>query len=367
LRQSMSIYLDALRLFAAIGVFLFHSGAFIAPWLSGVLRSQGFECVAVFFVLSGFVIRFASVEKEHDWRQYLGARAMRLYSVAGLAIVLTLVVDAIGIRINPKFYEHTSQFNSTTSAGDILSYLTFTNELWFRHAVVGSNEPYWSLGFEAAYYLFFAAAIYASGWRRALLLLVWAVIAGPKIIATLPLWLMGVGTYELLRSPNIQLKRPVYMGLGLVVGSVALYVLNRYSHWHQGVGTIFNPASMNDLMLAALYMTITGGAVAINIIGFHLIASKGFQWPQFIGKAIKWLAGGSFTLYLMHEPLLALARAAFPNIAGRPLLGAGVLIAILAAILLLAEFGERRKRLFRRLLDLGRDHHIIAAADSAGQ
>lgn len=366
MRSATSIYLDTLRWLAAVGVFLFHSGSFIAPWLFGVLRDQGSECVAVFFVLSGFVIRFVSLEKERDWPQYLRARAARLYSVTLVALVLTLGADAIGTRMDPGFYNQSDWFNPTTSIGDVISYLTFTNEIWFRHVVVGSSQPYWSLGFEAAYYLFFAAAVYAGGWKRVALLALWAAVAGPKIVSTLPLWLIGVATYEITRSSSFNPRFPRLVGAALMLASVAIYLLNKYEFWSYGAGALFKPESPQALLHSAGYMTVVGVAVACNLIGFDLIARAGFRWPGAFGDAIRWLAGGSFTLYLVHEPLLALARAAYPDVTARQGLGSVIMIGVFVATLLVAELGERRKALFRKIIHLvtaGRDRIVHNPAD----
>lgn len=350
MRSATSIYLDTLRWLAAVGVFLFHSGSFIAPWLLGVLRDQGSECVAVFFVLSGFVIRFVSSEKERDYRQYLRARAARLYSVTIVALVLTLAMDAIGTRLDPEFYNRSDWFNPSTSIWDIVTYLTFTNEIWFRHVVVGSAQPYWSLGFEAAYYLFFAAAVYAGGWKRVAWLALWAVVVGPKIISTLPLWLIGVATYDIVKSPKFNPKHPRIIGAALMLASLPLYILNKYEFWSYGAGSLFKPDSLQALLHSAGYMTVVGVAIAGNLIGFDLIARTGFQWPRGFGRTIRWLAGGSFTLYLVHEPMLALARAAYPDVTVRHGQGSVIMIGIFAATLLLAELGERRKALFRKII-----------------
>jgi len=366
LRSATSVYLDTLRWLAAVGVFLFHSGSFIAPWLLGVLRDQGSECVAVFFVLSGFVIRFVSLEKERSWPEYLRARAARLYSVTLIALVLTLGADAIGTRMNPEFYNQSDWFNPNTSVGDIVSYLTFTNEIWFRHSVVGSAQPYWSLGFEAAYYLFFAAAAYAGGWKRIALVILWAAIAGPKIVSALPLWLIGVATYEITRSARFNPSFPRLIGTALMIGSVAIYLLNKYEFWSYGAGALFKPDSLQALLHSAGFMTVVGVAVACNLVGFDLIARTGFRWPSIFSRTIRWLAGGSFTLYLVHEPLFALARVTYPDVTTQRVLGSVIMVSVFCITLLVAELGERRKILFRRLIHLATGGSHQAARGPAG-
>ena len=49
--KNTSVYLDLLRLTAALCVFLDHSRAFVTPGLPASEASYGAEAVAVFFVL----------------------------------------------------------------------------------------------------------------------------------------------------------------------------------------------------------------------------------------------------------------------------------------------------------------------------
>ena len=65
MRRELSVYLDVLRLSAALTVFVSHlswiqiSGGFL--WQ---LQFLGHDAVMVFFVLSGFVIQYAADTKE---------------------------------------------------------------------------------------------------------------------------------------------------------------------------------------------------------------------------------------------------------------------------------------------------------------
>ncbi|MES3043939.1 acyltransferase family protein, partial [Sphingomonas faeni] len=61
--KNMSVYLSLLRFAAAIAVVLGHARAFVVPNLQNFLTIHGGEAVAVFFVLSGFVIRFVTAER----------------------------------------------------------------------------------------------------------------------------------------------------------------------------------------------------------------------------------------------------------------------------------------------------------------
>ncbi|MCK1642984.1 acyltransferase [Bradyrhizobium sp. 157] len=348
MNKAQSTYLDLLRLLAAIGVFINHSATTLTPWVTPLISGHGSECVAVFFVLSGFVISYVAENRERDASTYIVARIGRLYSVALLAILVTLVADYAGNSINQEIYTRLSsepRFYQAPSWPAVLSYLTFTNELWLTHKVVGTNSPYWSLGFEVPYYVIFGIALFARGNVRTILLGAAALIVGPKILAYLPLWLMGSLTFKLCE----RVKPSLLLGGLLMATSVLIYVATRTVLWQFFV-PMYHPWSIWALAKGVIYFYPIGLAVAINLIGFSSVARhteiKVFESGA-ISNSISWLAGASFTLYLMHLPLVFLAASVVPDIAKTPTHGVVSIFAIYAITLILAEFGERRKVAFR--------------------
>ncbi|WP_431311886.1 acyltransferase family protein [Sphingomonas lacusdianchii] len=80
MHRNLSIYLEVLRFAAAVAVVLSHARGILFPALPWRLAAHGPEAVAVFFVLSGFVIRFVTVDRnETTWRAYAAARVARIY------------------------------------------------------------------------------------------------------------------------------------------------------------------------------------------------------------------------------------------------------------------------------------------------
>ncbi len=352
MKPRLSLYVELLRLSAAAGVFLFHAGRFLLPWLPTTWIDHGAECVAVFFVISGFVIRHVSVSREVGAAAYASARLARLYSVTLVALVVTLAADGVGRHVNPDAYLGQRWFNPNVDLSDLLAYLTFTNEAWLSHGIFGSDEPYWSLGFEAPYYLAFGLAAYLRGRSRYVALAVWALVVGPKILIYLPLWLVGVATRDILarRAAARSAPRPWLGGL-VVVASFAAYLVLKYGAVGHGRWAMFAAPSVLDLVCGATYFLTVGLIVAANLLGFDLAAGDGPVRARRSAAAIRWLAGGSFTLYLVHEPLLALVRAMDPGVVRNPVEGLLAVALILAASFALAEIGERRKVLFRRVTD----------------
>jgi peptidoglycan/LPS O-acetylase OafA/YrhL len=99
----LSIYLDLVRVTAAQMVVLYHTSfdCFGGAWLRPIFGNTGAPGVIIFFVLSGFVIAWATETKERSFDVYMVNRLARLWSVAIPALALTYVADSIGLAIYP--------------------------------------------------------------------------------------------------------------------------------------------------------------------------------------------------------------------------------------------------------------------------
>ncbi|HJY52187.1 MAG TPA: hypothetical protein VJ349_26610, partial [Stellaceae bacterium] len=85
----------------------------------------------------------------------------------------------------------------------------FLGESWTIRVLPGFNVPYWSLNYEAWYYVLFAAAIFLRGRPRIAALIAAALLAGPRILSLLPVWLMGVAAWRWRAELPWQLGRPL--------------------------------------------------------------------------------------------------------------------------------------------------------------
>jgi peptidoglycan/LPS O-acetylase OafA/YrhL len=153
-------FLDVLRFSAAILVLLSHSATFLDIYLP-VLSDFGSEAVAVFFVLSGYVISYVVAKKEDNPASYFKARAFRIYSVLIPALIITFIFDHIGLSIDSSYYFAHKNFHNDYSFVTITQTLTFLGETLNRHIVFGTNEPIWSIQFECLYYIAFGAILFA--------------------------------------------------------------------------------------------------------------------------------------------------------------------------------------------------------------
>jgi peptidoglycan/LPS O-acetylase OafA/YrhL len=348
LSGNLSVYIDLLRVAAALAVFLDHAGNLIFPHIKDrFIFQQSNNAVALFFVLSGFVINYSTSGKQRNVRSYFVARSSRIYSVALLALAVTIIADVIGMSHDPAIYLN-AKFYRPESIIDAIRCLTFTNEIWFSHAIFGSNEPYWSLGFEVSYYIFFALICFSSGRLRLMAILLWFLVFGPKIALYLPLWLLGVFACKFGLRHRPPLARA--MALAGFTASIAGYLFLSASLSPVAV-PMFYMFNLPSLELASfLNFLLVGVLACINILCFDALTGDRKFWPRGLEHGIKWLAGATFTLYLVHQPLLTMMAALRPDGSRHVLLGCFYCLVVLVIALALAELGERRKRAFARII-----------------
>ncbi len=337
LNRETSVYLDVVRLAAALVVMFGHlagarfTGGFLWP-LGAVMD----DAVTIFFVLSGFVIGHATMGRPVSAREYMVARAARIFSVALPALVLTFALDAAGRELRPDLYTHAWGYVADGRLWQFTCGVLFANQLWWLNVPPGSDLPYWSLGYEVWYYVLFGLVMFTPGRRRWPLVVGGLLLVGPKIAVLFPLWLLGLAANRI--CAGVVFRRDVGWLLcvcGPLAGVGLLLVL-------RGMGpiTVGGPDLMRSYVL--------GIAFAAHIIGFRAIsASFGWALLPFTG-AIRWTAGATFTIYLMHLPVAQFLIAVLPS----PALTMGARLALLgltlAVLYLLAEVTERRKRVWAR-------------------
>jgi peptidoglycan/LPS O-acetylase OafA/YrhL len=337
-----SVYLDLVRFTAALVVFVGHvSGArFTAGflWQVGPYMEQA---VAVFFVLSGYVIGYVTTERETNAATYAMNRLARVASVCLPAVALTLALDAIGRSVSPGLYSAQWGYASDDPLLRIATAVTFTQSVWWSDLSIGSNLPYWSLNYEVAYYVMFGVAAFCGGRRRAALLLLLACCYGPPILMLLPLWLLGLVTFRLGWRPGRLAGWLLFAGSSMLYGGYEAWA------WHSGrplaaLGPPSRPDLPQDYLVAALF--------AANLAGIRAIAADIAPLARRVQRPIRWLAGRTFSLYLFHLPVAQFLAAINPLPPGHPLSRIGILGVTFLLVLLLAEITELRKDALRRWL-----------------
>lgn len=352
MQTSTSIFLDLVRFAAACVVFLSHVTYrelnAVFPWVR-----WGHEAVVVFFVMSGFVIAYVASTRENTPARYAAARLGRLYSVVLPALLLTALLDGAGRSMDSELY--------AGIPGDqvilrLLVNLVFLQESWNLTVMPLSNGPFWSLGYEFWYYAIFGAWILARGPIRFAMIALFCLCAGPRIVAYMPLWLLGVMALRIYRNwTPAPSTRPVLLaGVSLAFFTILAFgnplrplrqaVMERFpdNYLDVGLGRLF----LGDLRFLPEDMLLGALFAAMILLVRDTAPPNSIEGRPGV-RAVRYLAGATFTLYLLHAPLLYFFHA-WLNIdrnSAFSVVGEGVLVFV--SCVLLSHLGERQVGVFR--------------------
>ncbi|QOY93128.1 acyltransferase [Massilia sp. UMI-21] len=347
LGQPFSLYLDLTRLLAALLVVASHFEFFGAiprgawgPW-----THMGREAVIVFFVLSGYVIAATTDRQRLSGRAYAAARLSRVYSVA-LPVLLLALASALAVRAftdiaPPRAYMLDKAYLY------LLLHLLFLGQHWTLAEVPSYLVPYWSLGYEAWYYLLFGLACYLRGARRAVLVALTLALMGYKLWLLLPVWLAGAWLSRGDRGPRLGqgVARGGWLATLLLFGAWVALDLEAPL---RAAGIACWPFPSLPLGSADRFLGdyLVGAIVLAN---FACARDAGFTALLRIAPAVRLLASYTFTLYLSHALVIRLWLTFYPHqrTAGADLLALATLIG--ATTFALGAVTERRRHVARAL------------------
>lgn len=353
-----SFALDTTRWAAAALVLLYHlSTACLAPGVNGpmlrLLEGAGPAAVIWFFVLSGYLIGGGIVLDMRRGRfrfaRYALNRASRLYVVLLPALALGYGIDSARVALvglSPVAgQEAPASYAALTIIGNLLCLQTIAVP------TLGSNGPLWSLACEGFYYVL-APLLLAPLLRGRRPALRWSLlglaatmlcglwIGNPRVPRLFLTWLLGAAlrSYAPRRHHARRLGPPAWI--------VAVALLLGYPLLLPRLGGTVN------LLVAASF-----AAALLTTIGDERPVPAGAQ--RFSAS----LAGFSFSLYLVHVPimhgLLALWTGSRMDALRLPALtGHAAMLALAAMVIPLAwlfsRLTEARTEAVRRWLGGGR-------------
>jgi peptidoglycan/LPS O-acetylase OafA/YrhL len=266
------------------------------------LTGLGHEAVIAFFVISGYLVGGGLILRgatRASLPDYFIHRFSRIYIVLLPALAITALFDLLGGLGQPSLYNQPGWATvldfSAAERDDAFTFLC--NVINLQDAFCpsfGSNGPLWSLAYEWFYYLTFPCVLaWSTGLQQqgptlrsitigalAILALTWLF---PKYIAYYPIWLMGVA------ARLIALRCPLspYWAYTALAALPALLALAR-PHIY--------PALVTDSLI--------GVALAV-ILSNPEIASG----PRVLSRLSGKMAGFSYSLYVVHFPLLVFTVA----------------------------------------------------------
>ncbi len=388
LTDRQSLWLDAMRGLAAAAVLIYHVRyRFFADW-SEVPRtaanfvfytatSFGHDAVMVFFVLSGALISRsilrAAAAGRWSWPEYGIARLSRLHVVLLPGLLLTLFWDFAGLTLFPDHVVYTGRptgaWHDFFDVRPMLDPVIFAGNAAFLQNILvptfGSNVPLWSLSFEFWFYVLFPLLLWAvapGSWRTRLAYLAGAAVVaffvGVTVLVYVPLWLLGVVLWFVPRSHFVRRHSTslVLIALALLGGTlVACHSI--IASW---------PLIYRDYLIGASFFVLA-------FVVLHLEGRA--PRPGVASWVARKLAAQSYTLYVVHVPLLVFLRAALAGdsqwqpspvtmLAAAALTALGLVYAAGVAALTETRTETVRSRM-RRLLG-GRGLGVVALAKPGG-
>ncbi|MDD5350269.1 MAG: acyltransferase [Chthoniobacteraceae bacterium] len=277
----------------------------------------GWISVAIFFAVSGFCIHLSHERPPGGgWSPFFQRRFFRIYPPYLLALCFFTFLFPL-TRYGEFTWRHAAQFGS---------HLLLAHNADGR-LVSGINPSFWAIAVEAQLYLLYPLLLLAAkrlGWTRALLLA--GGIEGALRLADL--W---------WHLPVLVNTSPFYYWLSWGVGAKLaddhlrgrpLFLL-RWPLWPFVLATA---ATLFCAPLAAFSFPLTAFAT-VRIFAGCLARPGNPARPSRLTRSMAWLGGISYSLYLLHQPLLnafmQAAKAALPHLPPLPLFGCGLAFCLL--------------------------------------
>ena len=353
LPASSSLLLDAVRFGASVMVAVGHltQWHFSSGWPD--LTTHAVEAVGIFFVLSGFVIRYVTRLKYARIGEYWIDRASRIYSVVLPAVLFTLLADGIAQRVNPAYFlAHWGQYMDHP-IDRLVQNLIFTSQFWSRSTALFSNGPFWSLSYECLYYAIYGCAFYLRGTLRWVLVIGLIALGGAHIALLFPLWLLGCAVYEIyerlaarrngwrthlsfagIAVAGALLWQPTVAAIHALKNQMTLFF---WAHHHRPPNLFF----VRDYYRVGIPSAFLMLWMVLAVDGMRL--NERSRWAQ----GLRLLAEGTFPLYVVHFPLYVLIAALVPYDHANPVPKIAMLLSAIAFGVLLALPTNRLKDVMR--------------------
>jgi peptidoglycan/LPS O-acetylase OafA/YrhL len=308
--------LDGLRGCAILAVLLLHFTSALAAPAGAPARaikqvfSLGWTGVDLFFVLSGFLITGILADARatpHRYRTFYVRRALRILPLYyGFVLLLFIVPPLIGARAY------------TTSFADQLPYWLYLQNVWpMSSGALDFAAHLWSLAIEEQFYLVWPLVIFTLSRTAAL-----------RVCA---FCLAGALAYRVVCVFTVDDLRAVYFhtfgridGLALG-GAIALIArggggvarLRRMAPAVLAVSAAvlaaapLHPSGFNP---GGAYMVSVGYSALAFLFGAVLVLALDGGWPMLSrllsARALRFFGRYSYGLYVLHVPLVGLARLA---------------------------------------------------------
>lgn len=304
-----TVLISLLRGLAAIEVAAAHLRSELYPglrsvvdpslWFKGLAFATGFghHAVLVFFVISGWLVGGSLLNKAgraDAFAIYGIDRVSRLWTVLIPTFLLTLLFGLVTGAIRPRGidFSYANEYSAIAFAGNLVGLQTVSLPSF------GGDLALWSLANETWYYILFPLLVASFSVRgkvariacgAAVVLLTVALPAA--LVGYFSIWLLGVA------FSRIRIDCSAGVRFGLLVLLVALAVYYRFT-WN------LDPFDFHtlgpDLLLSVVFL------VFLSSLQFKAAPASKLMRP--VAKFGKFFADFSFSLYVLHLPLIDLLQ-----------------------------------------------------------
>lgn len=355
-----SLLISLLRGLAAVQVAAAHLRAEFMPglrsldnpalWYQGLAFFTGFahQAVVVFFLISGWLVGGSLLNKRGQpeaLKLYAIDRITRLWTVLVPTFALILAIGILTGSIDPRTADFSPEnaYSATALAGNLVGLQTISVPQF------GGNFPLWSLANESWYYLMFPLLLMSFGGPRrvpAMFALAAAAVLLPfQIVLYFAIWLLGAAFSRV----RLECGGATRIALLAVLGALSVYF--RLKGHNDDMG----PASFGqDLLLSVLFLLFLSSTIIRPGPAIRLAPVR---------NAANFFSNFSFTLYVIHIPVLGMLGWLGMTLFGSSKLGAdsiadlGIYLAMLGLVIAFAYgfyrlFEARTYQVRRRLKSL---------------
>jgi peptidoglycan/LPS O-acetylase OafA/YrhL len=320
------IYLDTGRGFAAIVVLWHHVMVLYGPQIEVRLGKEGllvrlleavsnlnFHAVMLFFFISGWSIFLSlrgidDLEGQPRWRVYFWHRARRILPLFWFSLLWSWTFAVLGSR-------HDIDQSISTLVGNLVFLQTAATAKGTLFVPFAGNGPLWSLSYEVWYYL-------------ALPVLHWVIASNVSkpfrkvevgVFVSIGLGVLMIGLQQVLPNPFILFATlwPVWLA-GYLFGSCAskgrLEIRAAFSVVLAALALLGLTLILRSDTLGALRDGYLAAACVVGVIQVYklpLLAQSLGWWPmQCVVRGFAYIGIGSYTIYILHYPLLSFLKGA---------------------------------------------------------
>jgi len=298
--------LEALRGFGAIYVLLHHvSSSYLGlqTKLIGLPFRFGQEAVLIFFILSGFVIHYASAElKTNQIGSYIFKRVRRIYPIYVLSLVLSYIIFC--------FYSGCflhSWFVLKSFLENILMLQTHPGNPECFFEPFCANNSLWSISYEWWFYMIYFPLVHFISPKKQKYVVIALCLFGmafnsffanpfTHFLVLFPVWWLGVEmAKEYLETSTITFRRQ----------ATYIYLLLTPAFWMLIVNILWYRSGREMFFITYPFLDLR---YFISTIGLFIIAmiwkNNNFIGYHSLRTPFVFTGSFSYTLYLIHFPII---------------------------------------------------------------